>query len=638
MPYSITTKDGITIENIPDDVDPNDQSLKDRVAELRGGEPAAKPEPAAPEASPEEASAGDEITRQLGLTLRAGVEGAGSILGIFSDPIAAALNEALPEDQQLTYANETVSNLLTKMGVPEPASKAERIVQEASQALVGGGGTIAAAKQVASRAAAPVTQAVSELLAAAPGQQLAGAALSGAAGQATEEAGGGEAAQLAASLAGGVTGAGLAGLRQAPREVEAARQVAAEAEKQGIRTLTSDIAPPRTFAGKWLQSTGEKIPLAGTGSAREAQQVERIDAVKNVLRDFGADDAAQASDRVMADLAKKRSGDLKKYTSLKSDVIDGLSDKGAVPVNKAVAEIDNQIAAMESLRTAEVVPAINRLNDFKQSIQGQGLRNVEELRKQLGESFKAPELAAVRTTGDKAVNKIYGALREDMGDFIATVGDKRDFNKWSVANNRLSAMAGEMKNRTLKSTLARGDATPEVINSMLFSQKPSDMRTLYKGLTPKGRESARMAVMARAAEKAGGIENVSPDRFANELKRLSKSVGVFFKDEELDRVQGLVRALNVTKRASEAAASPATGVQLAIPVGAAVLTDILGGAGAATATGATVGFAARAYESAPVRNMLLKINKTIAGSEEEAALVKRLLALPQLKAEQEQQQ
>jgi hypothetical protein len=50
MSYSITTKDGITINNIPDNVDPNSQELKDRVAGIRAGnqmptpeEPAARP-------------------------------------------------------------------------------------------------------------------------------------------------------------------------------------------------------------------------------------------------------------------------------------------------------------------------------------------------------------------------------------------------------------------------------------------------------------------------------------------------------------------------------------------------------------------------------------------------------------------
>jgi hypothetical protein len=37
MPYSITTKDGITIRNIPDDIDPNSDILRQRVAKERSG-------------------------------------------------------------------------------------------------------------------------------------------------------------------------------------------------------------------------------------------------------------------------------------------------------------------------------------------------------------------------------------------------------------------------------------------------------------------------------------------------------------------------------------------------------------------------------------------------------------------------
>ena len=44
MPYSITTKDGITINNIPDEIPQDSPELKARVAKLRGGE-VAKPEP-----------------------------------------------------------------------------------------------------------------------------------------------------------------------------------------------------------------------------------------------------------------------------------------------------------------------------------------------------------------------------------------------------------------------------------------------------------------------------------------------------------------------------------------------------------------------------------------------------------------
>ena len=45
MPYSITTKDGITINNIPDGMPADSQELKDRVAKIRGAAAPANPQP-----------------------------------------------------------------------------------------------------------------------------------------------------------------------------------------------------------------------------------------------------------------------------------------------------------------------------------------------------------------------------------------------------------------------------------------------------------------------------------------------------------------------------------------------------------------------------------------------------------------
>lgn len=48
MPYSITTQDGITIDNIPDDVPADAPALKERVAKIRGQKPAPKNDASAP--------------------------------------------------------------------------------------------------------------------------------------------------------------------------------------------------------------------------------------------------------------------------------------------------------------------------------------------------------------------------------------------------------------------------------------------------------------------------------------------------------------------------------------------------------------------------------------------------------------
>lgn len=403
-------------------------------------------------------------------------------------------------------------------------------------------------------------------------------------------------------------------LGRAARRPEVIRKGAEPAERMrvaqeaGIEPMTTDIMPPKTFVGKFAQATGERIPLAGTGDVRAAQQGQRTEAIRNVLREYGAVEAAQASDDVMASLLSKRSKDVNKYATAKSEVIQKLSDKGVVNVEKTVNTIDGEIAKLESLKTKGAKPAIDLLNDYKNSLQDQNMNNIELLRKQLGEELKAPDMASVKSTTEKAVGNIYGSLRDDMGDFIKANGDRNDFNKWMISNRRLSDMMGDLKNTTLKSTLAKGDATPELVNRMLFSQKLSDIKTLYKGLTPSGRANARSAILHQAVEKSGGIDNFSPERFGTNLKKLSKSTGVFFTGKDKQALDGLSKALEITKRGGIAGVKPTTGAELGVMATPTILSWWLG-SDPATGLAATagVGGLARIYESKPVRNALIKL-------------------------------
>lgn len=656
MAYSITTKDGITINNIPDDVAADSADLKARVAAIRSGGGAAALETAAIPAPAETTLQGitGAITRGIapiaaGATLGAAAglpfAGVGAIPGAIAgagaaglamtvgDPIVGSINSLL--GTKYTLPTQAMEDLLTRLGVSEPKTAAERIVQTATAGAAGSGGMAATGKAVemAAGIARPITQAVGAQIAAKPVAQIAGGAVSGLAGQAAKEMGAGPAGQIAASLVGGMAGAKLATTKIQPTAAQLPSDIAA-AERAGVTLMTTDVVPPRTFASKWLQTVGERIPFAGTGGVRQAQQTERIEAVRNVLRDFGADDAARATDDVMKDLATKRGADLSKYVKSKTEVIERLGQTGTVPMTNTVQAIDDQITKLQGLKTQEVAPIIERLTDWKAALQGQNLVNVETLRKQIGESFKAPELASIRGIGEKALSSIYKPLKQDMESFITQVGERRDVTKWKVADKRLADLAGELDMGTLKSVLRRGDATPEVIGNMLFSKKPSEVSQLYASLTPSGRESARAAILSRAAEKAtadvaeGTV--ISPDKFANEVKRLGTSIGVFFTGDDLKQVEGLTRVLNITKRASEAAAAPPTGVQAAIPVSAAALSSFFGGGLpgfiATLGTAGGVGVAARIYESAPVRNLLIKIPQTVSGSPEEAALLKRLTA------------
>jgi|694.fasta_scaffold21145_14 hypothetical protein len=596
-----------------------------------------------------------DLERQLGLTGRAAAQGAAGLVGLAYDPIAAVQNYLFGTETQ--PLREQVKRALTDLGVPEPETATERVIGAISEGAVGAGGQAAIARG-AERVLTTGAQRVAGQLAAQPGAQAAAGGTGGGAAQAVAEAGGGPGAQLAAGLAGGVAGGRAAGVRM---EAPSAALPAAvrEAEDAGVRVMTTDVRQPTTFAGRWLQRTGEMIPMAGTGGPRAAQQQERIDASVDLLRNYGVTEASAADNTIISNVAKdllaRRGENLTKYTGMKTDVIERLSQPNTtVPVAKSVAKIDEEIARLNKISPTQFKPVVDRLMTWRDDltgtrevalpngqtqtvVQGQPLATIEVLRKQIGEAFTDPSLAAVRSEGEKVLSRIYAPLREDMADYIKANGQRRDFDKWNIANKQLASMAGELELGAMKAALAKGDTSPEVIRTMLFSAKPSDIKALYRGLSAEGKRNARTAVLQEAFNKVGGnFENLSPDQFKRQLIRLGSPIGVFFSGQDLKAVEGLTRALKMTEQAGRAGVSPPTGVQAVPVVGAAVLTDILGGAGAGIVGGATIGGIARLYESAPVRNILLKLPQTTKGSPQEQELIKQLtVALRAEKAAEE---
>ena len=414
-----------------------------------------------------------------------------------------------------------------------------------------------------------------------------------------------------------------------PASANPAREIVQEGQRAGVRVMTSDVRPPRTFVGKNAQGIGEKIPLIGTGGTRAAQQGERVEAVKTVLRDFGGDDAVALFDDApgaIEDVAKSlkanRSAQLSKLTAVKRDIIERFPDP--VPVPQTMNAIDAQIARLKGLKSAEYAPIIAKLEDWKTSIQGQNLDNIEELRKMMGKAFDGDGLASIKDVGQKAFNAIYGPMKADMGNFIRTKGGQQAYNMWRQSNDRLAAMAGELNATSLKSVLRTADMTPENVGKLLFSAKPSDVRLLYTNLDDFGKTRAQSALLQRAFDRAiSANEGLSVERFLNNVNSLGGNIGVTFKGADRARIEGLVRLLDATRRASAAAAAPPTGVQNQPAIIGYSLGTLFGQA--AIPIAAAGGVVARVYESPAVRDLLLKLGRTKAGSAAEASLMPRVV-------------
>ena len=234
MAYTIQTKDGITINNIPDDVDPQSQELKDRVAKIRAENQMSAPvvETAQNQELTEIGRTGQLLARgaipvATGAGVGAMVGGApGALVGSMALPMAdlAALGSkylenlirqarGVPETKGFSPSGE-VSKALANIGLPEPTSTTERVIEAAGGGLVGVGTQLPALGRLATTATTEAGRTLAGRMAQAPVAQTVVAAPAAGTAQYVGETTESPLAGIAAGMAVGAT----AGLR--PRQVE----------------------------------------------------------------------------------------------------------------------------------------------------------------------------------------------------------------------------------------------------------------------------------------------------------------------------------------------------------------------------------------------------------------------------------
>lgn len=416
-------------------------------------------------------------------------------------------------------------------------------------------------------------------------------------------------------------------------------QIIAAGRQADIPVMTSDVMPPTTRLAQFTQSTGEVMPL-GTAGMRREQQVARQNAVENLLADYGVSVDSDLASEVVSNLNQTRAATIGRYTDMKQNVIQQFAGRGDVPATKSVSAIDGLLNNLKAENLPQQLgPLIRQLEDVRNSLTGPGdLAKIEANRKTLFNLKSDPNLASIPDKSEKAFQKVYTALNEDMGDYIKANGTAKDFNLWKVANTKLARTADELRVGGLKNVLNKGEFDPTLVTKMLTGSKPADVRTLFTSLNKDGRESARLLLIQDAAKRAMNKEtgDVDPNKFAREVMGLSDNFSQFFGASDMRRVKGLAEVLRATRRAQSAQFLPDTGAKLE-PIMAmggfsgagTVLGSLLGmgtavSAGTGLAMSAGFGVAKRFYESKPARDLLLRISQ--ASGSKKAELINQFLA------------
>ena len=126
--------------------------------------------------------------------------GAATLAGLVGDPIVGSINSLF--GTKYTLPTDAMEDLLTRVGVAQPRTAAERIMQTTAAGASGGAGGVALGKAVEAAAAGPVTREVGRLMATTPALQTVSGATAGGAGGVAKESGAGPMGQIAATIGG----------------------------------------------------------------------------------------------------------------------------------------------------------------------------------------------------------------------------------------------------------------------------------------------------------------------------------------------------------------------------------------------------------------------------------------------------
>lgn len=416
----------------------------------------------------------------------------------------------------------------------------------------------------------------------------------------------------AAALGGvgkGVENVVSSGVRAARGEVpQEQAELIAEGQRRDIPMMTSDVIKNETVAGNLAQRVGEAIPFIGTGQTRKAQQQAREDAIEDISA------AAKPQYEEVVQSLKEQTDKVRRAAGNRLELIGGrMAEVGDIPVANSVREIDSVISEMTSrgrVPDEEVIAGI--MDHRKALLEGQDFQTLDLLRTNFRDKVKGEQGYQLKRA-DVYLNRIYDAMTRDLkGSVEANLG-KRSADAWSNAKGIYAREANLIKKSRLKSILDKGDVTPETAENVIFSQKPSEIRNLYRSLTPEGKEAMRGTIISRAVEKATNAEGeITPTALATQLGKLKKQTAIAFPGLKGKELKGLTEVLNATRRAQDS--------RVVTPTGQTV-TGFAGGYAAFTDLATTAGFGltaaslARAYESPLVRDALLRAGSLKKGTD-----------------------
>jgi hypothetical protein len=396
----------------------------------------------------------DNLGRQLGLTVRAGVNGAASIPAMVSDAVTGPINAGLDavagkgNGFRFQQAGHALNDVMSAAGLPRPENGTERVVQDAASSVAGAGSMLGAGKVLAN-SAGPVSQGVGEMLTTGPALQMTSAAAGAGASGVTRESGGGAGAQVAAGLVGSVAPIGLAYSGRKPNGSKQLLDAATKAHGEGYVIPPADLNPGMLTAvasglsGKTAQAASQRNQNVTNQLARKALGIPAdadltAESLALIRKDAGQAYQAVAQTGVITPSASYA-------TALDNAVKPFLSQAKSFPNRKLPALVDD----IQALKTGQFDAA-------------DAVETIKVIRNEADAAYRAGD-----NLGGKAYKQAARALEDAIDEHLVNISAPADLlngyraarqtiAKTYTVEKALNSQTGNVSAQKLAGELAKG--------------------------------------------------------------------------------------------------------------------------------------------------------------------------------------
>lgn len=373
----------------------------------------------------------------------------------------------------------------------------------------------------------------------------------------------------------------------------------------------------------------ERMPLTGTGALRVAQREQRVEVLRHLADRYNLNPNTNYGATVIRNLNEGAGEALTAAREAMSSAAETLKDQRINIVNfrKTMTNVVNDEKAYGELANAGVIDLLERAQRAvwqggKKQDFGRGFGVIEDWVQRLRmEAGNAPPAAR------ESLNSVADALESDLRRTAAEEGGEAGA-RWLKAADEEARLVAEANQKSLRGLIAAGEVDQQVIRRVLKSGNVKDMKYMYDNMSRSGRNAARQMVLRNATKVAGWRRGEALEAAIDPTKMLKwldteavdAQLKTFFPGKA---AQAEINGMREYLRTTVAAGQIGKGVGMAAAGG---LGQISANAMNLVTLG-LVGALGHAYQSAPIRNLLLRLQHVKADVRAKDAIMQELTPL-----------